>query len=71
MKFITATLFAMILAFVAVSLFILVFTFPAMWLWNALIPNLFNGPILTFWQTFGLLILSRMFISSGSKINSK
>jgi hypothetical protein len=31
-----------------------------MLLWNALIPELFRGPVITFWQAVGLLILSHI-----------
>ena len=31
------------------------------WLWNWLVPELFAGPILTFWQALGLLALSKIF----------
>ena len=30
------------------------FTFVVMWLWNWLVPELFNGPVLGYWQTLGL-----------------
>ena len=48
------------------------FTFVVMWLWNWLVPEVFNGPVLTYWQTLGLLILSKIIFSgigggSGSK----
>ena len=39
------------------------FTFVVMWLWNALIPELFNGPELAYWQTLGLLVLSKILFS--------
>lgn len=29
-------------------------------LWNALIPDLFRGPVITFWQAVGLLVLSHI-----------
>jgi len=32
-----------------------------MLLWNALLPNLFHFPVITFWQALGLLILSKIF----------
>jgi hypothetical protein len=32
-----------------------------MLLWNALIPDLFHGPFLTFWQAVGMLVLTRIF----------
>jgi len=31
-------------------------------LWNALIPEIFGGPTLTYWQTLGLLILVQMLL---------
>jgi hypothetical protein len=33
-----------------------------MLLWNALIPELFKGPELTFWQALGLLVLSHILL---------
>ena len=32
-------------------------------LWNALIPILFHGPVLTFWQTVGLFLLSKILLT--------
>jgi hypothetical protein len=29
-------------------------------LWNALLPELFHAPVLTFWQSLGLLLLSKL-----------
>jgi hypothetical protein len=31
-----------------------------MLLWNALIPMLFHGPVLTFWQAVGMLVLLKI-----------
>ncbi len=39
------------------------FALVVMWLWNWLVPEVFNGPVLTYWQTFGLLILSKIIFS--------
>jgi hypothetical protein len=39
------------------------FTFVVMWLWNWLVPDIFNGPVLGYWQTLGLLILSKILFS--------
>jgi hypothetical protein len=36
------------------------FGYATMLLWNALIPDLFHGPFLTFWQAVGLLVLSHI-----------
>lgn len=41
----------------------ILFTFVVMWLWNWLVPELFNGPVLGYWQTLGLLILSKILFS--------
>ena len=45
-----------------IGLIILVL-FSTMYLWNSLIPLLFHGPVITFWQTAGLIILSKIFFS--------
>jgi len=29
-------------------------------LWNALIPQIFGGPLITYWQGLGLLVLSKI-----------
>jgi hypothetical protein len=34
--------------------------FATMWLWNWLIPELFNGNTVTFWQAIGLLVLGKL-----------
>ena len=36
------------------------FGFAVMALWNALIPALFDGPVLSFWQAIGILLLSHL-----------
>jgi len=42
-----------IVAALAIGCFVMV-------LWNALIPELFKGPVITFWQAVGLLVLSHI-----------
>jgi hypothetical protein len=37
----------------------------AMLLWNALLPNIFHLPVITYWQTLGLLVLSRLLFGFG------
>ncbi|MCK4466409.1 MAG: hypothetical protein KAU83_11930 [Bacteroidales bacterium] len=39
------------------------FTLAVMLLWNWLIPVIFNGPLVTFWQAAGLLLLSKIIFS--------
>ena len=38
------------------------FGFAVMFLWNWLIPDIFNGPVITYWQAIGLLILSHILV---------
>ncbi len=51
------------------------FVWLVMLLWNALIPELFNGPVLTYWQTAGIFLLSKILLSGfgggGSKKSSR
>jgi hypothetical protein len=47
-----------VLALAAVALL----SFVVMSLWNQLVPGLFGGPSLHFWQAAGLLVLSRLLV---------
>src|SRR5579871_6362799 len=38
--------------------------FITMSLWNWLVPDLFHGPVISFWQAVGLFILSKILLSS-------
>lgn len=54
--------------------FVILMVFAVQALWNWLIPELFNGPVLTFWQTVGLFILSKILLTGvapGSRHNHK
>jgi hypothetical protein len=48
-------------AFLVLALaFVAVLSFVVMSLWNGLVPALFRGPQLEYWQAVGLLLLSRI-----------
>ncbi len=51
-------------------LFVMLFGWVTMTLWNWLIPSIFNLPYLNFWQALGLLLLSKILFSGfGGKSN--
>lgn len=43
--------------------FVFLFIYVTMCLWNWLIPSLFHGPMLSYWQTAGLFILSKILLT--------
>jgi hypothetical protein len=45
---------------IGITMFVIAFGFITMLLWNWLVPELFKGPVITFWQAIGLLILSKI-----------
>lgn len=49
-----------ILIVLGIPAFILLFGFGFMYLWNWIVPNLFHGPIITFWQGMGIVLLSKI-----------
>ena len=65
-----AAIFAMFMGIGIWVLFTLVFAWPIQLLWNWLIPELFNGPTLTFWQAAGLELLSCLLIKGNSTTTS-
>ncbi len=60
-----------VLMVLLIPIVITVFVFVVMYLWNWLIPELFNGPVVSFWQAFGLLLLSKILFGGfkGGKSN--
>ncbi len=56
-----------VLKFVGIGIlafgFIGLTVYVVMCLWNSLIPALFHGPVLTFWQTVGLFLLSKILLT--------
>lgn len=60
--------------FIAVSITLvtaLLVTLPVMWLWNALMPDIFGVVEIGFWQALGVSILSSiLFKGSGSNSSS-
>ena len=42
------------------TLFAAALGFAVMTLWNCLIPDLFHGPVVTFWQAIGLILLGKL-----------
>ena len=48
--------------------------FIIMWLWNGLMPKIFNLPLITYWQGLGLALLGRLILGGfggGSNSDSK
>jgi succinate dehydrogenase hydrophobic anchor subunit len=41
---------------------------PTMWLWNALLPDLFHFQEIGFWQAFGLNLLSSLLFKSSFNV---
>jgi hypothetical protein len=43
-----------------VVVFIALFSWAVMVLWNELVPPVFHGPVIGYWQAFALLVLCRI-----------
>jgi hypothetical protein len=52
---------------------VFLFTYLVMLLWNALVPGLFKGPELNYWQTMGVFVLAKILFSGmgGGRQGSK
>jgi hypothetical protein len=46
---------------------IAIFGFGVMGLWNWLVPAVFGGKLITFWQAIGMLVLSRILVGGFSR----
>ena len=56
------TIGSILTAILMIVLVALILGFPLMWLWNWLMPSIFNLPEITFWQALGLNALSTILI---------
>lgn len=71
MKTIGIFLGGMLVVIIALFFGGFIFAFPIMWLWNWLMPELFDFQVIGYWQAFGLFYLSgllfRPFTSTKNK----
>ncbi|WP_231372791.1 alkaline shock response membrane anchor protein AmaP [Aureivirga sp. CE67] len=56
-----------ILGIIAIACFAVLFGFVIMWLWNYLMPTIFELPKIDYWQAVGLFVLARILFGSGGK----
>lgn len=61
---------AMLVGLLAGLVLSLILALPTMWLWDWLMPTIFSLPEITFWQAWGLLMLSSLLIRSTSGSSS-
>jgi hypothetical protein len=63
----------MIILFVLVFLvaIAILFTLPTMLLWNWLMPEIFGLKVITFWQAFGLNMISGIFFKSSTTLTKE
>ena len=66
-KLIGGILLVIILAVILAA----IIAYPAMLLWNWLMPELFGLKFITFWQMFGLIALVRIILPSPSSSKSE
>lgn len=54
-----------------IAVLALIGAYPTKWVWNWVVPDIFNLPLIDFWQALGLNILSGILInpSAGGKNN--
>ena len=68
-------IFEMIATIVGVIAILIFLIFIGAWivmlLWNGLAVPLFGAPVLSFWQTYGLMIMSRLILPTRISTNRK
>ena len=65
--FITAKIIMVIKIIIGILIFVPLFIFGTMYLWNWLVPELFHGPVINFWQTLGLVALCKILFGGFGK----
>lgn len=60
-----------LLGIIAVTALAILFGLIVQWLWNALMPNIFNLPEVSYWQAVGLVVLSHIFFGSHNTFSNR
>ncbi|MEA3265602.1 MAG: hypothetical protein U9P42_01485 [Candidatus Fermentibacteria bacterium] len=60
-----------ILGVIGVTALAVLFGLIVMWLWNALMPTIFNLPVIGYWQAVGLVVLAHIFFGSHSSFSNR
>jgi len=55
-----------LLGLVTVTALVAIFGFAVQWLWNTLMPEVFNLPEVSYWQAVGLAVLAQIFFGNHS-----
>lgn len=63
--------FKVVFMIIAAILFLLLFGYGFMLLWNWLMPEVFGLPILSYWQAVGVLVMAKLLFGSFEGMNSK
>lgn len=56
-----------ILGIIGITALAILFGLIVMWLWNALMPDIFNLPEIGYWQAVGLVVLAHIFFGHDHK----
>ena len=71
MKNFTVAISALLGALAVMVFVVLIMGFPAMWLWNWLMPNIFGLSTINFWQAIGLQMLFFILLPSSKSTKSE
>lgn len=59
-------LFEVVATILAILIVGVLYAFPVMWIWNAVIPSIFGLPTIGFGQAVGLVVISKLLFYNGS-----
>lgn len=63
--------FKVVFMIIAAIIFLLLFGYGFMLLWNWLMPEVFGLPILSYWKAVGVLVMAKLLFGSFEGMNSK
>lgn len=68
-EIIVKTLISYTLGILSIFLTLALNTAVGLWLWGLIMIPIFNAPVLTFWQMFGLCFLARVIVGGMFKVS--
>lgn len=56
---------------ISIVIALVLMSYPVMWLWNWLMPQIFDLPTITVWEALGLQVLSALLVKSQHSTTKK
>ena len=70
-KTVSEPIMAVVGVIMTICILVILYSLPIMWLWNWLMPKIFNLPEINLWQSIGLNLLCQILLKQSTTVKNK